>query len=131
MTVKSVSVYERRIVFVGTREHLKFVILNFHESQQHTRFINRDTFFSESVVQFSHCPKNVPKTILNMRFWNCVMFYVNKKCAKIQNTKFRIERSAFFWQWNKYIYFSADIGPLTFDIDNRYVKWQCNFFHSS
>ena len=40
------------------------------------------------------------------------MFYVNKKRAKIQNTKHRIERSTFFGQWKKYIYFSEDMGPL-------------------
>ena len=40
------------------------------------------------------------------------MFYVNKKRAKIQNTKLRIERGTFFGQWKKYVYFSEDIGPL-------------------
>ena len=40
------------------------------------------------------------------------MFYVNKKHAKIQNTKLRIERGTFFGQWKKYVYFSKDIGPL-------------------
>ena len=63
-------------------------------------------------MQFSHCPKNVPKTILNKRFWDCVMFYVNKKCAKIQNTKLRIEPGTFFGQWKTYEYFSENIGPL-------------------
>ena len=34
-------------------------------------------FFSESMMHFSHCPKNVPKTILKKRFWNCVLFRVS------------------------------------------------------
>ena len=45
------------------------------------------------------------------------MFYVNKKLAKIQNTKLRIERGTFFGQWKKYAYFSEDIGPLPSEIN--------------
>ena len=71
--------------------------------------------FSVSVMQFSHCP-NVPKTILNKRFWNCVMFYVNKKRTKIQNTKLRIECGTFFGQWKKCVYFSENIRPLTIQL---------------
>ena len=48
-TVKGVSVYEPRIVlnnvFVATRENLKFVIINFHESQQHTVYKRRHLNF--------------------------------------------------------------------------------------
>ena len=29
-------------------------------------------YFSESMMHFSNCPKNVPKTILNKSIWNCV-----------------------------------------------------------
>ena len=30
--------------------------------------ISKGRFFSESMMHFSHCPKNVPKTILKKRF---------------------------------------------------------------
>ena len=34
-------------------------------------------FFSKNMMHFSHCPKNVPKTILKKIFWNCVLFRVS------------------------------------------------------
>ena len=34
-------------------------------------------FFSESMMHFSNCPKNVPKTILKKRFSKFVLFRVN------------------------------------------------------
>ena len=30
-----------------------------------------------NMMHFSHCPKNVLKTILKKRFWNCVLFRVS------------------------------------------------------
>ena len=64
------------------------------------------SLFSESMMHFSHCPKNVPKTILKKRFWNCIFFRsadsdctAVSKGGKIQNTKFRIGHSTFFGQW--------------------------------
>ena len=38
---------------------------------------SKGRFFSERMMYFSHCPKNVPKTILKKRFWNCVLFRVS------------------------------------------------------
>ena len=35
----------------------------------HVRFFNKGRFFSESMMHFSDCPKNVPKKILKNRFW--------------------------------------------------------------
>ena len=62
-------------------------------------------FFSESMMHFSHCPKNVPESILKRDFGivlclesadsNCTAV---SKGKKIQNTKFRIECSTFFGQ---------------------------------
>ena len=40
------------------------------------RFV-KGRFFSESIMHFSHCPKNVPKTILEKRFWNCLLFRIS------------------------------------------------------
>ena len=63
-------------------------------------------FFSESMMHFSHCPKNVLETILKRDFEivfcfesadsNCTAV---SKGGKIQNTKLRIEHSTFFGQW--------------------------------
>ena len=63
------------------------------------------SFFSESMMDFSCCPKNVPKTIRKSDFEiafslesadsNCTAV---SKGGKIQNTKPRIEHSKFLGQ---------------------------------
>ena len=68
--------------------------------------LSKGRFFSESTMHFSHCPKNVPKTILKRYFEivlclesadsNCITV---AKGGKIQNTKLRIQHSTFFGQW--------------------------------
>ena len=63
--------------------------------------VHKGRFFSESMMHFSNCPINVQKPILN-KILNCVLFYVSKKPAEIQNTKLRIERGIFFGNWKKY-----------------------------
>mgnify|MGYP001498855694 CR=1 FL=1 len=63
------------------------------------------------MIRFSHCPKNVWKTILKKRFGNCVQ-HCSFRRGKIQNTKLRIEHSTFFGQWKLSQCFSENIGPL-------------------
>ena len=89
----------------------------------------KSRLFSESVMQFSHCPKNVPKTILNKRFWNCVMFYVNKKRKKIQNTKLRIEGGTLFGQWKKYVNFSENIISISWS--SIVMIWNAIYFQNN
>ena len=61
-------------------------------------------FFSESMVHFSHCPKNVPKTILKKIYFKIVLCLESADSngsavseeRKIQKTKLRIEHCTFF-----------------------------------
>ena len=46
-------------------------------------------FFPESMMHFSHCPKNVLKTILKKRFWTCVVFRASLQCPRAG--KFKIQ----------------------------------------
>jgi hypothetical protein len=62
--------------------------------------------FSESMIHFSHCPKNVPKTILkkNFEIVFCLESAVSNctavsKGGKIQDTNLKIGHSTFFGQW--------------------------------
>ena len=78
-------------------ERLKYSIYRrkpTHCLNYHAEVSIKGCFFSESMMHFSHCPKNVPKTILKKRFWNCVVFRVSwlyLHCSVFRVGKFKIQ----------------------------------------
>ena len=56
------------------------------------------------MMHFSHCPKNVPKTILSKRFWNFVNLYLSSTFTAALwaegGVESKVNQGACYWVWN-------------------------------